>query len=476
MGVPRRGTSDIIWLQFGGINSFNKLQSLNWCLVGRWGDFSNDAPLLPPLKEWVRFQWSLKGNLKLSLLGGSLILFDFELAGEVERVLLEGVRVFNGKVLMLDRWSPETGLLKEGVQARRVDEETAGGQNLQWARVLVKTNGRNMVRKFAGSGREAVFLSPFLVGTLSWISQVASSKDWLEAREKMMGAPCVPRRVESLALKLRSKRGEMASGDRLEAVDGTDSTVFSAESCNSWLRRLMGLRQKRTNLFQQLGSFKGGIGVMHPLVDKALEAEAARFQGTISNTSSLVGCRASSTSLLLGSDWDGRRFEGLICWRDLEKHVSEPFIGEEEVREGGSEAYAGQWSYPRGVDKEIPYRDKHRIIKFMIRMHSADLVCLQEMKVNRFQEVIEDLEQKDLPLSGGSFTWCGGLNNRLASRLDHFLVSNDREDHFNDLFQSILPKPVLDHVPILLDGVGIRTRKTLFRFEKMWLKVDGFEV
>lgn len=118
MGVPRRGTSDIIWLQFGGINSFNKLQSLNWCLVGRWGDFSNDAPLLPPLKEWVRFQWSLKGNLKLSLLGGSLILFDFELAGEVERVLLEGVRVFNGKVLMLDRWSPETGLLKEGVQAR----------------------------------------------------------------------------------------------------------------------------------------------------------------------------------------------------------------------------------------------------------------------------------------------------------------------------------------------------------------------
>lgn len=100
---------------------------------------------------------------------------------------------------------------------------------MQWARVLVKTNGRNMVRKFAGSGREAVFLSPFLVGTLSWISQVASSKDWLEAREKMMGAPCVPRRVESLALKLRSKRGEMASGDRLEAVDGTDSTIFSAE-------------------------------------------------------------------------------------------------------------------------------------------------------------------------------------------------------------------------------------------------------
>ncbi|RVW74531.1 hypothetical protein CK203_053789 [Vitis vinifera] len=124
-------------------------------------------------------------------------------AGEVERVLLEGVRVFNGKVLMLDRWSPETGLLKEGVQARSA-----------WVRLVG-------LLLFLGTKRSLN----------RWVMPVgvASSKDWLEAREKMMGAPCVPRRVESLALKLRSKRGEMASGDRLEAVDGTDSTVFSAE-------------------------------------------------------------------------------------------------------------------------------------------------------------------------------------------------------------------------------------------------------
>ena len=28
-----------------------------------------------------------------------------------------------------------------------VDEETAGGRNLQWARVLIKTNGRNVPGK-----------------------------------------------------------------------------------------------------------------------------------------------------------------------------------------------------------------------------------------------------------------------------------------------------------------------------------------
>lgn len=41
----------LVWLQFGGVNAFNKMHSLNWCLVGRWGDFTDDAPLLLPLKE-----------------------------------------------------------------------------------------------------------------------------------------------------------------------------------------------------------------------------------------------------------------------------------------------------------------------------------------------------------------------------------------------------------------------------------------
>ena len=36
-------------------------------------------------------------------------------------------------------------------------------------------------------------------------------------------------------------------------------------------------------------------------------------------------------------------------------------------------------------------------------------------------EVFEDLELIYFSLSGGIFTWCGGLNNRLHSRLDRFL-------------------------------------------------------
>ena len=36
--LPEQGSErQDVWLQFGGVNSFNKLQYLNHCLVGKWG-------------------------------------------------------------------------------------------------------------------------------------------------------------------------------------------------------------------------------------------------------------------------------------------------------------------------------------------------------------------------------------------------------------------------------------------------------
>ena len=73
------------------------------------------------------------------------------------------------------------------------------------------------------------------------------------------------------------------------------------------------------------------------------------------------------------------------------------------------------------------------------------------------------------------FTWSGGFNNRLKSRIDWFLISEDWEVHFQGAIQFVLARPVSDHFIILLDGGGMRKGSMPFRFENMWLKEEGFK-
>ena len=61
------------------------------------------------------------------------------------------------------------------------------------------------------------------------------------------------------------------------------------------------------------------------------------------------------------------------------------------------------------------------------------------------------------------------------SRLNRFLVSEDWESHFNGVVQCILPRPMSNHFPILLDGGRVRRGPTPFRFENTWLKEEGFK-
>ena len=59
--------------------------------------------------------------------------------------------------------------------------------------------------------------------------------------------------------------------------------------------------------------------------------------------------------------------------------------------------------------------------------------------------------------------------------MDRFIVSEDWEGYFSGAVQSLLPKIVSDHCPILLDCGGTRKGPSPFRFENMWLKEEGFK-
>ena len=50
------------------------------------------------------------------------------------------------------------------------------------------------------------------------------------------------------------------------------------------------------------------------------------------------------------------------------------------------------------------------------------------------------------------------------------------KNYFGNMLQSILPRPLSDHHPILLEGGGSAIRGSMpSRFENMWLKEEGFK-
>ncbi|RVX19221.1 hypothetical protein CK203_008528 [Vitis vinifera] len=90
--------------------------------------------------------------------------------------------------------------------------------------------------------------------------------------------------------------------------------------------------------------------------------------------------------------------------------------------------------------------------------------------MRRFAHTVDELELLDLPLQGGALTWSGGRNNQAWARLDRFLVTQNWLDHFSGVVQSRLPRPTLDHFPILLMGGGLR------RVPRLGLKICGLKL
>ena len=116
----------------------------------------------------------LKGKLNIVVLGRGLLLFEFELLSEAERVLLRGKRRVKDNVLFLGKWHPEVGCFCNGANANEawvrvvglplhlwsrevfkligdgcggliaMDENTDFMVELQWARLLVKVVGKDL--------------------------------------------------------------------------------------------------------------------------------------------------------------------------------------------------------------------------------------------------------------------------------------------------------------------------------------------
>ncbi|RVW57124.1 Ubiquitin carboxyl-terminal hydrolase 5 [Vitis vinifera] len=159
--------------------------------------------------------------------------------------------------------------------------------------------------------------------------------------------------------------------------------------------------------------------------------------------------------------------------------------------------------------REANDSSKRKVIKAMIRSQRVDLFCIQEMKIQTMSEgVVRSLGSGRLKnvedglvwiFNGvyGPFTrkeretmweelgairgiwddpWCLGDDfNATLSQRERSSQGSLNGAMRRGVAQSRLPRPTSDHFPILLKGGGLSRGPSLFRFENMWLKVDGFK-
>ena len=115
-----------VWLEVGEREVQGRLDQLRQCLVGWWGINSASFLELDYVRSWALQHWALKGNLRVAVLGKSLLLFDFELPSEAERVLARGLRNIKENFIILDKWNPEVGCLCKDSVANEVCVRVVG--------------------------------------------------------------------------------------------------------------------------------------------------------------------------------------------------------------------------------------------------------------------------------------------------------------------------------------------------------------
>ncbi|RVW96057.1 hypothetical protein CK203_027743 [Vitis vinifera] len=111
-------------------------------------------------------------------------------------------------------------------------------------------------------------------------------------------------------------------------------------------------------------------------------------------------------------------------------------------------AVKGLWNEPWCIAEDF------NVVRFPVETSNGRQMSTA---MREFSGFIDEFELVDPPLGDGAFTWSGGEGGSLKARLDRFLFSGGWEDLVSGAMQILLPRPVSDHYPILLDSGGIRT-------------------
>ena len=149
------------------------ISRLEHCLIGNWNPNNEIGEDLENLGWKMAKAWGLKGKMGIASMGKGRALLEFELAEEARKVHLFGNKVVGGVRLGLERWNPRSGCMEEGEISKEVwvrilglpvslwvpsvlrrvgdacggfldvDPKTERMEELEWARILIKSDGAN---------------------------------------------------------------------------------------------------------------------------------------------------------------------------------------------------------------------------------------------------------------------------------------------------------------------------------------------
>ncbi|RVW88495.1 hypothetical protein CK203_043836 [Vitis vinifera] len=220
---------DALWVHVGDRDLLSREEQLSRCLLGCFGDSVEAIPSLSLLKEWAYERWSLKGGLKISILGGALVLFELKIKSKrICHPKEVWVKVVG---LPLHLWSREVfksvGERCGGFIA--MDEETAFFSQLQWARILVRASGKFRPGTLHVAAKNFCWTVSLWWETPPWFSEVVAKSAWFkdERREKVV---CGRRQREAAVA--------VAIEGRLPSVANLDA---SWAHCPSALKRRAGV-------------------------------------------------------------------------------------------------------------------------------------------------------------------------------------------------------------------------------------------
>ena len=112
---------------------------------------------------------------------------------------------------------------------------------------------------------------------------------------------------------------------------------------------------------------------------------------------------------------------------------------------------------------------------YILRASEKSNANLNRSMMAKFRSFIDSNELKEVYMHGRRFTWSNERDSPTMTKIDRVLVSVDWELDRPDCLLQALSTGVSDHAPLQLTTRATFWPKKRFRFESIWIKLEGFE-